>query len=29
MNTLLSLETRNNVLLSMATLLDTERVGYY
>ena len=25
MNTLLSLETRNNVLLSMATLLDTER----
>ena len=27
MNTLLSLETRNNVLLSMATLLDTERVA--
>ena len=25
MNTLLSLETRNNVLLTMATLLDTER----
>ncbi|MDB9732906.1 glutamate-5-semialdehyde dehydrogenase [Polaribacter sp.] len=27
MNTLLSLETRNNVLLTMATLLDTERVA--
>jgi len=27
MNTLLSLETRNNVLFTMATLLDTERVA--
>ena len=27
MNTLLSLETRNNVLLTMATLLDAERVA--
>ena len=27
MNTLLSLETRNNVLFTMATLLDTERIA--